>query len=482
MIKISARTLSLFVSLLCWVLLSVLTVYIIRSMRESARLVRDNENERLFNVLFTGLRDYDDFGSAIEDNPALGERITGFAIYGNDLHLLYSWGKVPSVFDEDILDNLNSQDRYGRYTIPDETSLSVKFIIQTEGWGMIPGAQMPSPGPQAQPSRAQTPPSGAQTQSSVAGRQQNRSGIMRQGFPFFNTLARGRYYYVDIFHPAYWRTITYTNLLLPVCCILLLALVLYVRFLYLRNREYRERIEAQKNLVILGTAAGTLAHEIKNPLSSIRLQTGILVKLCLENGREEVAIINEEVDRLSALCHRVSDYLRDSKGSPEPVKLRVLLTEVGMRLCARDILGAGLNEGREIQVLADPDRLRSVLENLIRNALESGSPPQNIEASLRGGAKFGGRIIISILDRGKGIAKEDQSRLFDLFFTRKSRGTGIGLSICKRFVDAAGGSISLENREGGGAEARVILSEFIPPEISSDESVIHTGEHALTNS
>jgi len=273
---------------------------------------------------------------------------------------------------------------------------------------------------------------------------------------------------MDISHHAYWSIITFTTFLLPVCYVLLLALVLYIRFLYIRNREYRERIEAQKNLVILGTAAGTLAHEIKNPLSSIRIQTGLLEKLYPENGRNEVAIINEEVDRLSALSSRIGDYLRDSKGNPVPLDLRALLTETGIRLCGRNIT----EEGKEVLVSADKDRLRSAFENLIRNALESGGPPENIDVSITPAVKNGGksgRVTVCVLDRGKGIAKEDMGRLFDLFFTRKSMGSGIGLSICKRFVEAAGGSIRLENREEGGAAARVVLPVYNPSEYEPSE-------------
>jgi two-component system sensor histidine kinase HydH len=245
----------------------------------------------------------------------------------------------------------------------------------------------------------------------------------------------------------------------PLVIIALLFLVLYIRRLYTHNREYRERIEAQKNLVLLGTAASTLAHEIKNPLSSIRLQTGILSKLCPDVGKGEVGIINEEVERLSSLTYRVNDYLREGKGSPQSFDIVALIRETGMRLCRCNIIKSGCPENA--LVYADADRMRSVFENLIRNAIESGSeipeieieiekPPQSARAS-------SGSVIIRIMDRGSGFAEEDGERLFDPFFTRKSTGTGIGLSISKRFVEAAGGGISIANREGGGAVVTVIL-------------------------
>jgi two-component system sensor histidine kinase HydH len=102
----------------------------------------------------------------------------------------------------------------------------------------------------------------------------------------------------------------------------------------------------------------------------------------------------------------------------------------------------------------DPERLRSVLENLVRNALEAGGPEEGV--SIETGTEAGAARI-DVLDRGSGFPSELAGKVFDPFFTTKSRGTGIGLSVCKRFVAAAGGSIALENRQGGGCRARVIL-------------------------
>jgi two-component system sensor histidine kinase HydH len=267
----------------------------------------------------------------------------------------------------------------------------------------------------------------------------------------------GDYFYVDISQPAYWRTMIITSVLLPLCVVIIAALILAVRNLYMGNKEYRQRIEAQKNLVVLGTAASTLAHEIKNPLSSIRLQTGILTKLYSEKGGEEVAIINEEVDRLSELTYRVNDYLREGKGKATAVNITSLAAETGRRLCGRNIVAGGTPDTAGIQVFIDPERLRSVLENLIRNALESGSPADEVGISITRAEENGETIVLTVFDRGRGIDEGDMGRIFDPFFTRKSAGTGIGLSISRRFTEAAGGTISIKNREGGGALAVVTL-------------------------
>ncbi|MDR2483624.1 MAG: HAMP domain-containing histidine kinase, partial [Treponema sp.] len=422
--KISSRAWSLAAALLAWLLLSALAVFIIRGMRHGAELVRDNENERIFNMLITGLRQHDNFGAVIEGNAILNERIAGFAIYGGDLRPLYTWGTAPPVFDERLLLESGGRflsggaaaGRFGRFTIPNRRGNSVRFILRADN-------SPPEPDPRILvPPGTPVPPVPPEARAEERGARNQRRTFSQQGFPFMALMRRGGYYYIDITHPAYWRTMTLTAALLPLCSIALLAMALYIRRLYLRNREYRERIEAQKNLVVLGTAAGTLAHEIKTPLSSIRIQTGILEKMLSLNGcgsgvqndgRAELAIINEEVDRLSSLSRRVNDYLRDGRGNPAALNLSKLIGETGGRLCGRDIISPGSD--RDAWVCADTERLRSVFENLIRNALESGGPPEAVEAAISRG---GGTITALIRDRGNGVAEADLSRVFDPFFTK----------------------------------------------------------------
>ena len=94
----------------------------------------------------------------------------------------------------------------------------------------------------------------------------------------FTTLSRAELMYLEVREPGYWRARRLAAILFPLIEAALAALILFVRMLLLRNAEYRRRIEEQRNLVVLGTAASTLAHEIKNPLLSIKLQTRILEK------------------------------------------------------------------------------------------------------------------------------------------------------------------------------------------------------------
>jgi two-component system sensor histidine kinase HydH len=432
---------SLFAALVGWALFSALAVFIIWEFRDRARLVRDNENERILGTLFTSLRDYDDSGSAITGNEMLRQRITGFAVYDRDRVLVERWGRAPSTFDFSLIEN-QTAGRFNRYAIPDRRSGSVTFVFHND---------KPPPRPEISPENGD-----------------------RRGAAWFNVFSGGNYVYINVGHPTYWRTVTVTGILYPLSILGLLVLALAVRGLYVRNLEYRERIESQQNLVVLGTAASTLAHEIKNPLHSIKLQTGILKKVLGEDspGLEEIGRIDEEVGRLSALTYRINDYLRDAKGNPETINLAEIIKETSIRLCGRSILGASVHpevsahpeisarpeisadSETSVKVFMDSGRARSVFENIITNAMESGGPPEACGAVLE---RDGDRITAQIFDRGRGIAEADLKRVFDPFFTTKSSGTGIGLAVSRRFLEAAGGSISIENRPDGGALVKVIL-------------------------
>lgn len=102
----------------------------------------------------------------------------------------------------------------------------------------------------------------------------------------------------------------------------------------------------------------------------------------------------------------------------------------------------------------DRERLRSVLENLIKNALETVQSEQPVEVRV---SSTKAKVTISVLDRGEGISPEIRERIYDPFYTSKISGSGIGLAITRRFVEAVGGSLTLSARSGGGTEAAVCL-------------------------
>jgi two-component system sensor histidine kinase HydH len=239
--------------------------------------------------------------------------------------------------------------------------------------------------------------------------------------------------------------------------VILVLLMLIFIFLYRRNVKYRKKIVLQEQMAQLGEAARTLSHEIKNPLGAIRLQTAYLRRVAPQQEHKQIGIIEEEVDRLDQLTRKVSDFIRDPLGAPEEIDLVEFIETLTARFHYPVNL-EGAAKGAYI-IFADRERLRSIFENLLENAADSVQPEAHQDAKTPDGVEpielaihsDHDSIIIEIKDRGAGIPATQKEKLFDPFYTTKSRGTGLGLFIARGFTQAAGGSLRLSNRHDGGA-------------------------------
>jgi len=423
---------SLSVALVVLLLLFTVDTVIFQGMAERDRLKSRNSAEATINTLFASLRDHPDFGSAIESSPTLRRDIIGLGVYTAQGSRLYAWGTVPLTYAPPRRGEEREFTSVRRYI---ENGKNNSLVLLLHPFRLIP----PPPRPQDDKRLESKPTPSAEEE-------------LQHSF-FFTTLKTAEVVYLEIRQNEFWGAQRLRQILFPLSLLILTATVFIFRHLILRNGEYKRRIEEQKSLVVLGTAASTLAHEIKNPLLSIRLQTSILERFCPPESRRELDIINAEVDRLSALSYRVNEYLRDPRGNACLVDLGEVFKTLSLRLLGRDV--TLLRTPGPLIARIDPERLISVGENILRNALESGGDPEEIRVEL---GLEEGQIRIDILDRGPGIPEGDKNRVFDPFFTTKSRGTGIGLAVAKRFVEAAGGSIRIGDREGGGCAVTVCLS------------------------
>lgn len=421
------RTTSAIAAAVAFIFLSLASWAIFRGQRLLYSLEARNEAEQTLTTLFTSLKNYEDFGAAIEQNAALKARIIGLGLFGSGGERIYAWGEAPESFVPSPKTS-QWQDREERQYSEDPTQRSLQLILRPSR--MIP----PPPHERHDGGKLESLPDPEESKPLM-----------------LELMKRSEVLYLDLRQEQFWNRVALLWIVYAAMEIFLASMAWLVRYLFLRNREYRETLERQKNLVVLGTAASSLAHEIKNPLLAIRLQASILEKTLPEASSAEVDIIKAEVDRLSKLTMRVNDFLRDPRGQPELLDPAALANDIGRSLCGRELASA---RQPGLAVSIDPERCRSILENLIRNALESGGDESRVEVEV---SAEGASVFVDVLDRGAGIASADKARVFDPFYTTKSRGTGIGLAICERFASAAGGRIELSEREGGGTRARLQL-------------------------
>lgn len=428
--RVKMRATSAIAASIALLLLSLASWAIFRGQRLLYSLEARNEAEQTVTALFTSLKNYDDFGAAIEQNAALKARVVGLGLFGAGGEKIYAWGDVPARFAAADLGRW--QDGKERQYAEDPAKRSLRLILR--------------------PTRIIPPPP---HERSDFDRQDGSGAFTRppeeEKPPMLEFIRKSEILYLELRQDSYWNKVALLWVVFAAVEAGLLAMILLVRLLFLRNREYRETLDRQKKLVVLGTAASTLAHEIKNPLLAIRLQASILEKTQPEASSAEVAIIKAEVDRLSKLTARVNDFLRDPLGRPEAIDPAELADDIGRSLCGRRL---ATESQPGLRVTIDPERCRSILENLIRNAIESGGDEGQVEVAVSAEGAF---VLIDVLDRGAGIAPGDLARIFDPFYTTKSRGTGIGLAICERFASSAGGRIELSARAGGGTRARLAL-------------------------
>jgi signal transduction histidine kinase len=262
----------------------------------------------------------------------------------------------------------------------------------------------------------------------------------------------GGVFYLSMGIGDYYRSRGFYAAATIIAPLLVIGLAAAFLSLMMSNLRFRRRAQEQDTLARLGESARTLAHEIRNPLGAIRLQTGLLRKRLGGEAGRELDAIDEETERLNALTRRVGEYLRDPRGRPEAIPVAGFLRDLARRSPFPVKLASELTED---SVLFDAELLRSAMENLARNAHESyGEEGGEVEV---GAFREGSRIVIAVADRGAGIDGESMAKIFDPFFTTKTQGSGIGLPLARRFVEAAGGKLTLAPRAGGGTEARVAL-------------------------
>ena len=219
---------------------------------------------------------------------------------------------------------------------------------------------------------------------------------------------------------------------------------------------------------VLGELSGTIAHELNQPLTAILSNAETAQDLLgrknvdLEKIQEIVADIIEEDNRAGEVISRVRKLLRKGESKSEPIDLNQMY-ESTLRLLHGEIVKRKINVDVALAaslptIFGDPVQLQQVLLNVIMNAMEAMSSKAPSQRAINVTTRANGKQVEAVIvDFGQGIAVEDQSQLFQPFFTTKEHGLGLGLSICSTIVKSHGGKLSIENNAGGGATVVVAL-------------------------
>jgi signal transduction histidine kinase len=230
----------------------------------------------------------------------------------------------------------------------------------------------------------------------------------------------------------------------------------------LQQRE-REAIHAEQ-LAGLGRLAAGMAHELRNPLTSMKLlvqgaRAGPSGEDDGEAGaggsltRGDLAVLEDEITRLEQLIQSFLDFARPARVEKQLMDVRPLVEQtiafIATRLAAVSTSVAYTAPQMPLHIAVDPAQFRQVSLNLMLNAMDSMPAGGTIDVSLRGPGNGG--LALTVADHGVGLPSALGERIFEPFSTTKEAGLGLGLSICKRIAEAHGGSLSAANRPGGGA-------------------------------
>jgi signal transduction histidine kinase len=234
-----------------------------------------------------------------------------------------------------------------------------------------------------------------------------------------------------------------------------------------KHARVEEALRRRDRLAAMGELASTVAHEVRNPLNAVGMTAQRLKREFLgavpgdaadrAELEELLSVMTSETQRIDRIVQQFLEFARPPRLAPEPVDLGALVGDVAGRVRSLaeargvsldvDVAGAGT-------AFVDPAQLRQALDNLLRNAVEA--TPEGGRVSLAARREDGGHAI-EVRDTGRGIEPDHLPRIFDLYFTTKADGTGVGLAVTQQIVAAHGGTIEVDSRPGAGTTMTVRL-------------------------
>jgi len=222
-----------------------------------------------------------------------------------------------------------------------------------------------------------------------------------------------------------------------------------------RYERAKRRLEHERRLALLGEMSAVLAHEIRNPLASLKGHSQLLAERLPGESpdRRRADRVVLEASRIEALTTDLLDFVRTGPADRRPTAPADVL-----RAAAEEVDGGGfaldVRQAPE-QWLLDGPRLHQALTNLLRNARQAsgeGDAPPSARVTTEHG-----ELVMTIRDHGDGLPEGQEDRIFDPFFTTRVSGTGLGLAVARRIVELHGGELTAHNHPEGGAVFRLVF-------------------------
>lgn len=227
-----------------------------------------------------------------------------------------------------------------------------------------------------------------------------------------------------------------------------------------KNKEKEQLLQRKERLVSLGQLAAGVAHEVKNPLNALHLTVEHLHDKFIKQSQDPQALryvesIQTEIRRLDKVVNHFLNYVRSERLELQRIDLQALLQEI-LQLYGRELsehrIELKTDWPEQMVCELDRERFKTALVNIILNAIQA--MPDGGLLSIQTD-KRKNRIVIS--DTGVGIAEQEMEHMFDMFYTTKSGGTGLGLSTAYKIIKAHGGELTIESRPHQGAVVYIDL-------------------------
>lgn len=235
-------------------------------------------------------------------------------------------------------------------------------------------------------------------------------------------------------------------------------------------RDITKRVEMEKKsrelerMAYIGNLTASLSHEIRNPLSSVKMNLQIIGKnqTFLGNDKKRLDISKKEIQRLEDILKELLDFAKPFRLKPVKTDINKVVSDctglMEVKISKQDINCTVLKDKALPKIMADPAKIEQVIINLLINALESVETSGNIQIeTLQRKIEDASFIAIRVQDDGKGITREKQQQVFKPFYTTKAAGSGLGLANVHRIVTAHNGKVITDKNSEGHTFFEVLL-------------------------